>query len=67
MKINCLCCGHKVDLDDAYDDYEGYIKCLCGTLLEIKTEEGRLKSVKLGVSRSGPPPKRRGMAGVAAT
>jgi hypothetical protein len=67
MKINCLCCGHKVDLDDAYDDYEGYIKCLCGTLLEIKTEEGRLKSVKLGVSHSGPLPKRRGVAGAATT
>lgn len=48
MKINCLSCGHKIDLGDAYDDYKGPIKCfICNTLLEIRTEEGNLKSVKL--------------------
>ncbi len=47
MKINCLCCGHKVDLDDAYDDYEGQVKCFaCSAILEIKTEEGKLKTVR---------------------
>jgi len=46
MKINCLSCGHKVDIGDAYDDYEGQIKCyVCSAILEIKTEEGNLKSV----------------------
>jgi transcription elongation factor Elf1 len=46
MKINCISCGHKVDLDDAYDDYEGQVKCFaCGTLLEIRTEQGNIKSV----------------------
>jgi len=48
MKINCLSCGHKIDLGDAYDDYKGLVKCfICNTLLEIRTEEGSLKSVKL--------------------
>ena len=48
MKINCLSCGHKVDIGDAYDDYEGQIKCyVCGAILEIKTEEANLKSVML--------------------
>jgi hypothetical protein len=48
MKINCLCCGHKVDLDEVYDDYEGQIKCIaCKAMLEIKTEQGKLKSVKI--------------------
>ncbi len=47
MKINCLACGHKFELDQAYDDYEGQVKCyICGALLEIKTEEGKLKSLK---------------------
>ena len=47
MKINCLSCGHKVDLDDAYDDYEGEVKCFaCGAILEIKTEEGNVKTVQ---------------------
>lgn len=47
MKINCVYCGHRVDLDHAYDDYEGPIKCfVCGSLLEIRTQDGSLKSVK---------------------
>ena len=47
MKVNCLSCGHKVDLDDAYDDYEGPVKCLaCAAILEIRAEQGRLKSVR---------------------
>ncbi len=48
MKINCVSCGHKVDLDDAYDDYAGQIKCFaCGAMLEIKLEAGKPKSIKL--------------------
>ena len=47
MKINCLSCGHNVDLDDAYEEYEGQVKCFaCGALLEIKTDQGNLKSVR---------------------
>ena len=54
MKLNCLCCGHKIDLDDAYDDYAGQVKCYaCGGILEIKTDEGKIKSIVLadGVRR----------------
>ena len=60
MKINCLSCGFKVDLDDMYDDFEGPIKCLCGALLEVRIEEGMLKGIKLAepLSRSAPRPKR---------
>ena len=47
MKINCLSCGHTVVLDDAYDNYEGQVKCFaCGAMLEIKTEEGNVKTVQ---------------------
>jgi hypothetical protein len=47
MKINCLICGHTVDLRDAYDDYEGLIKCFaCGGLLTIRTREGQVKWVE---------------------
>ena len=47
MKINCLSCGHTVDLDDAYDDFEGQVKCFaCSAILEIKTEEGNVKTVQ---------------------
>ena len=47
MKINCLSCGHKVDLADAYEEYEGQVKCFaCSAILEIKTEQGNLKAVR---------------------
>jgi hypothetical protein len=54
MKINCLSCGFKVDLDDTYDDFEGPIKCLCGALLEIRTEEGMLKGIRMAEPLSRP-------------
>jgi len=48
-----------VDLDDAYDDFEGQIKCFpCGAVLEIKTDQAKLKKIKIatmparGLSRS---------------
>lgn len=48
MKINCLSCGHNVDLSEAYDDYTGLIKCFaCQALLEIQTQDGYLRSVQL--------------------
>ena len=48
MKINCLECGHTIEISDAYDDYEGQVKCwVCAAMLEIKTEEGCLKAMKL--------------------
>lgn len=56
MKINCLACGHGVELDEAYSDYEGPVKCsTCSALLEIKLAESRVKSVKfLKLTRSVP-------------
>jgi hypothetical protein len=49
MKINCLSCGHNVDLDEAYaENYEGAIKCWgCDAMLAIKTEQGSLRVVQL--------------------
>jgi len=48
MKINCLSCGHKVELGDAYEEFEGQVRCwICGALLKIKTEEGSLKAMEL--------------------
>ena len=56
MKLNCLSCGHVVDLRDSYDDYEGQIKCfVCAALLGIRTEDGQVRSVQLvsGAARTG--------------
>ena len=49
MKINCLSCGHNIDLDDAYDEhYEGEIKCYgCNGALEILTDQGAIRCVRL--------------------
>jgi hypothetical protein len=59
MRVNCLYCGHKVELDNAYDDFEGPVKCLCGAMLEIRTEEGMLKAIKIAepLARSASKPK----------
>jgi len=52
MTINCLACGHRIDFGDPYDDYEGQVKCwVCEAILDIKVEEGSLKSMRI-VSRS---------------
>jgi hypothetical protein len=46
MKLNCLSCGHSLDLHRDYDDYEGLVKCfVCGALLTIRTEDGHVKRV----------------------
>jgi hypothetical protein len=46
MKINCISCGFKIDLDDAYSDYEGTVRCYtCETLINVKIEDGMIKSV----------------------
>lgn len=51
MKLNCVSCGHNVDLRNNYDDYEGQIKCfVCGTLLNIRTEDGQVRSVAFASS-----------------
>ena len=55
MYLNCLSCGHKVDLDDAYEDYEGLVRCfVCGALLEIRSEEGKMKSVRMADAAQAP-------------
>ena len=51
MNVNCLSCGHALDLHDSYDDYQGKIRCvICGALLAIHSEEGQLKAVDLACS-----------------
>jgi len=55
MKINCLGCGFKVDLNQCYDDYEGQIKCYaCGVVMEITTRVGEIQAVKLAAVAPAP-------------
>ncbi len=55
MKINCLSCGHNIELDEAYaDHYEGEIKCFgCNAILEIRTEQSAVRSVRRSGSTAG--------------
>ncbi len=48
MKINCLSCGHNIELDEAYgENYEGLIKCFaCGATLLLRTEQNAIRSVR---------------------
>jgi len=65
MKIICLACGHKIDLGDAYDDFDGPIRdATCGALLEIRTEGGNLRSVAVlaGLPQAPPRPAAAGPA-----
>jgi hypothetical protein len=49
IKLNCLACGHTLDLSDAYEDYDGEIRCWgCHTSLLVSLHEGKLKSLKRG-------------------
>ncbi len=46
MRINCIACGHRFELDEAYDDYNGRVKCpICRSMLQILTEGGKVKTV----------------------
>jgi DNA-directed RNA polymerase subunit N (RpoN/RPB10) len=55
MKLNCLSCGHTVNLDDAYGEYNGDIKCfVCGSTLHVVIEHEHVKSVKLAAAVGEP-------------
>jgi len=48
MKINCVSCGHSIELDEAYDDFEGLVKCyVCSGLLALTISDGKIRSVKV--------------------
>ncbi len=63
MKINCIACGYTITLDDdVYSDYESQVKCFtCKSMLEIKTEEGKLRSIRR-VAQIKPDPDRQPIA-----
>jgi len=51
MELNCISCGHRIHLDDAYENYKGLIKCwICGSLLEVAINEAQLVSISLQAS-----------------
>jgi uncharacterized Zn finger protein len=58
LRLNCISCGHFINLhEDVYADYEGLIKCdACGGILNIKIQEGKLKSMAFErIAKPAPP------------
>jgi predicted RNA-binding Zn-ribbon protein involved in translation (DUF1610 family) len=48
ISLNCLKCGFKIALPDAYENYRGEVRCwVCHGMLEVTLEEGQLKTMRL--------------------
>ncbi|MDD3472086.1 MAG: hypothetical protein PHS86_04815 [Syntrophaceae bacterium] len=57
MRVNCITCGHSLNLDEAYDDFEGLVRCyVCSGLFELKTAQGKIKSVRFAQPPQTKPP-----------
>jgi hypothetical protein len=57
IKLNCLACGHSMELGDAYEDYDGEVRCwVCHATLEVTLREGQLRSMKRSTGSSLPRP-----------
>jgi hypothetical protein len=48
MRINCVSCGHEINLDHrVFYDYEGRVKCFCcGSMMILKSKQGNPCSVE---------------------
>jgi len=48
IRVNCLACGHPMELSDSYEDYEGEVRCWgCRAMIEITLQEGMLRKMRL--------------------
>jgi ribosomal protein S27E len=48
IKLNCISCGHVQELSEAYENYQGQIRCWgCSTTLDVSIIEGKLQSMQL--------------------
>ena len=54
MKIKCLCCEREINLDhEIFENYAGPVKCFgCSAMLELKAQEGVVRSLDLLPSQS---------------
>jgi len=51
IKLNCISCGHLMELAEAYEDYQGEVRCWgCHALVEITMKDGKLRAMKLSSS-----------------
>ena len=56
IKVNCLACGHPMELSDAYENYEGEVRCWgCRAMIEVTLHEGSLQKMRLVLGEQLPP------------
>ena len=56
MLIHCMYCGHSIELSEAYDDYQGPLRCaVCKSLMMIRVESGQLRGMDAGPSAKSAP------------
>ena len=55
MLIHCIYCGHSIELSNAYQDYEGPLRCMvCKGLMMVYLEEGELRSMEAAPKAAAP-------------
>ena len=56
MIIHCLYCGHTIELGDAYDEYQGPVRCaVCKGLMTVRMDEGLLRSMEAATKTAAVP------------
>jgi hypothetical protein len=47
FRLRCLGCGHRIELDETYQDYDGPLRCwTCEALFVVVLCEGRLRGMR---------------------
>jgi hypothetical protein len=47
MKVNCIHCGHALDVGESYGTFDGLVRCyVCKGLMELKTDKGKVRAVR---------------------
>lgn len=56
MKINCISCGHQIDVDDdSYARYHGPLRCwVCHAVLSVHIVDGCVESITVPLRGSAP-------------
>jgi len=55
IKLNCISCGHLMELGDAYEDYQGEVRCWgCQALVNVTLHDGKLQAMTLHSKSEAP-------------
>ncbi len=55
IKLNCISCGHLMELGDAYEDYQGEVRCWgCQALVSVTLHDGKLQNMSLSSKSEAP-------------